>query len=112
MLNRFTLARPPQIPNPKPPHLLLRAHHIIDPSSGRPTESSVSVAAVAASSAAAAEVFATAAIVAGWPDAADVIESVGLSGFVITTDDQRHDLGSLAQNPPETAVRADGRRRE
>lgn len=88
------------------------AHHIIDPRHGEPAETTISVAAVAAATAAAAEVFATAAVVAGWPAARSLVEHAGLSGFIVTTDGDRHDLGGLAQNPPESAAAADGRRRE
>ena len=88
------------------------AHHLIDPRTGRPADSGVTTAAIAASTAAAAEVFATACVVVGWPAARQLAEGAGLSGFVVTDLGERHDIGVLAQNPPESATRADGRRRE
>lgn len=88
------------------------AHHVIDPVTGEAAGGAVVTAAVAASTAAAAEVFATAAIVAGWPAAASLVEPAGLSGFIVTDDETRHELGPLGRNPPETACPADGRRRE
>ena len=69
------------------------AHHVIDPTTGTSASGAVATAAVAASTAAAAEVFATAAIVAGWPAAASLVEPAGLSGFVVIDDGTRHRLG-------------------
>lgn len=88
------------------------AHHIIDPQTGRPVESTIASAAIAASTAATAEVFATASIVLGWPAAGQLVDAVALSGFVVTDLGQRHDIGTLAQNPPRSAPGADGRCRE
>lgn len=71
------------------------AHHIIDPRTGQPAQSTVETAAIAASTAAAAEAFATASVVAGWPAAHRLINGAGLSGFIVTDRGERHDIGRL-----------------
>jgi len=72
------------------------AHHIIDPRTGRSADSTITSVALASSSAATAEVFATASIVVGWPAARRLIETASLSGFVVTEHGGRHTVGTLA----------------
>lgn len=87
-------------------------HHIIDPASGKPTATELAVVAVAAAAAATAEVFATAALVAGDPVGLDLVASNGLSGFAITEAGVTIPIGACEQNPPDSNAPADGRRRE
>ena len=82
------------------------AHHLIDPRSGQPTTGTVVSVAVAAARAETAEVVATAAIVDGQLAARTRIETMGLTGFVVTTDGTRTDIdpGSVLGFPPPPAA--------
>jgi len=92
------------------------AHHIIDPGTARPATTDAETAAVAASTAATAEVVATALIVEGPSAGAARLERMGLTGFVrsptgfgaIVDPDQSLN----PRNPLVSALRADGRRCE
>ncbi len=84
------------------------AHHIIDPRTGRPAESTITSVAIASSTASTAEVFATASLVAGWPATRRMIDAAALSGFVITEFGERHDFGTLAPTCPENGPDTQG----
>lgn len=66
------------------------AHHIIDPRNGRPAAESVMRVAVAAGSAEAAEVVATATIVDGPDIGRSRLARLGLTGFLVTSDGAVH----------------------
>jgi thiamine biosynthesis lipoprotein len=87
-------------------------HHIIDPSTGSPATGGVRDAAVAAADATTAEVHATAAIVAGWPNALGLLERAGLDGFIVLDSGEIHEFGSWARNPSILAASADRVHRE
>ncbi len=87
-------------------------HHIVDPTTGRPTTGSIVHVAVAASTAAVAEVHATAAIVAGWPAASAHLAAAGLDGFAVTDDGETHTFGTWTPNPSILEASADRSRRE
>lgn len=87
-------------------------HHIMDPTTGRPTAGRVLHAAVAAANATVAESWATAAIVAGWPTAVYDLTAAGLDGFLITDDGENHPFGTWRPNPSILGASADRSRRE
>lgn len=90
------------------------AHHILDPRTGRPTTTDVESAAVAASTAAAAEVLATALIVEGRQAGLGRLEAMGLAGFVLTGDGGAivdPDRGLNPRHPLLFALHPDGNRR-
>ena len=81
-------------------------HHVIDPTTGRPAGFAADAVTVFAGSAAAAEVTATAALLAG-PRALDVLRAAGASGLVATPDGRiltTTDLARLAS--PRRSARA------
>jgi thiamine biosynthesis lipoprotein len=57
-------------------------HHIIDPRTGRPADTGLATVTVVAGTAAWAEIIAKAALVAGWPGAAEVVHAAGATGLV------------------------------
>ncbi|MEM9518778.1 MAG: FAD:protein FMN transferase [Actinomycetota bacterium] len=87
-------------------------HHIIDPATGHPASGSVRHAAIAAGTAARAEVYATAAVVAGWPAAEALLEGASVDGFVTTDDGVTHVVGTWQLNPSILASPADRSSRE
>ncbi len=64
------------------------AHHLIDPSRGAPSATTLLTATVIASDAATAEAFATSAMMMQGPQAAAMLDSVGLAGLVVASDGQ------------------------
>ena len=62
------------------------AHHVIDPATSAPSNSSVLTATVIASDAATAEVFATSAMMLSGTAAVAMLDGLGLAGLVITDD--------------------------
>lgn len=71
------------------------SHHLIDPSVGRPSTTSLLTATVLAADTATAEVFATAAMMLE-PDAAlAVLDTAGLAGFLVSTDGTHHRSANL-----------------
>ncbi|MDO8364488.1 MAG: FAD:protein FMN transferase [Actinomycetota bacterium] len=62
------------------------AHHLIDPTSSRPSASGVVTATVIAADAATAESFATSAMMLPAAEAAAMLDRVGLAGLLVTTD--------------------------
>lgn len=66
------------------------AHHLIDPATGVPAANGIAAVTVIASEGWRAEVLAKSAFMAGPLDAADALESLGVSGLVVT--DTRHYL--------------------
>lgn len=66
------------------------AHHLIDPSVGRPSATSLLTATVLAADTATAEVFATAAMMLEPADALALLDAAGLAGFLVAADGTRH----------------------
>ncbi len=64
------------------------AHHLIDPSRGTPSATTLLTATVIASDAATAEAFATSAMMMQGPQAVAMLDSVGLAGLVVASDGQ------------------------
>jgi thiamine biosynthesis lipoprotein len=62
------------------------AHHLIDPATGAPSETDVVAVAVAALSAARAEALAKAVVVAGSAVGAQLLDSFGVDGWIITDE--------------------------
>jgi FAD:protein FMN transferase len=62
------------------------AHHLIDPTTGAPTDTDVVAVAVAALSAARAEALAKAVVVAGSVVGAQLLDSFGVDGWIITDE--------------------------
>ena len=87
-------------------------HHIVDPATGEPSTGGIRDAAVAAADATTAEVHATAAIVAGWPAALELLEVAGLDGFLVLDDGAIHEFGTWTRNPSILTAPADRSRRE
>ncbi|MEM8707059.1 MAG: FAD:protein FMN transferase [Actinomycetota bacterium] len=87
-------------------------HHIIDPRTGRPAGGGVADVAVAAASATVAEIHATAAVVAGMPDALTHLTASGLDGFVVDDAGTHHRFGVWDQSPSISSRAADGGSRE
>jgi FAD:protein FMN transferase len=66
------------------------AHHIVDPATGRPAVGDVDAATAVAGQGWAAEVFATAAFLAGAQDGPRLLADAGLDGLVVTSDGVVH----------------------
>ena len=64
------------------------AHHLIDPSTALPATTTLLTATVLAADTATAEVFATAAMLADGPGAVELLDSVGLAGFMVAADER------------------------
>lgn len=71
------------------------AHHLIDPSVGRPSSSSLLTATVLAADTATAEVFATAAMMLEPAEALTMLEQAGLAGFLVSDDGAHHRTATL-----------------
>lgn len=68
-------------------------HHLIDPSTGRPSASSVAAVTVVAAQAHWAEVLAKAALIAGLPAGSELLRSHGVAGVLVTGDGTVHRAG-------------------
>jgi thiamine biosynthesis lipoprotein len=66
------------------------AHHLVDPRTGRPAEGSVEAATAVGGQGWAAEVYATAAFLAGAVDGVNLLGAAGLDGLVVTADGAIH----------------------
>ncbi len=71
------------------------AHHLIDPTIGRPSSTSLLTATVLAADTATAEVFATAAMMLEPADAVAMLEQAGLAGFLVSDNGAHHRTASL-----------------
>ena len=92
-----------------------RAHHLIDPATGRPSTSGVVAATVIAADATWAEVLAKAAVIAGPDRGSELITDAGLAGLLVVRSPDGRDLrhvGDLASYlvapavPPDTRTHA------
>ena len=73
-----------------------RVHHLIDPDTGAPSRAGLSTVTVIAGDAATAEVFATAAMMLGGPDAMAMLERNGLAGLGVGDDGAVYRSSTLA----------------
>ena len=73
-----------------------RAHHLIDPLTAKPSHAGLSTVTVIAGDAATAEVFATAAMMLGGPEAMAMLERNGLAGLGVGDDGAVHRTSTLA----------------
>ena len=76
------------------------AHHLIDPATNRPAVTGLAAVTVIASEGWRAEVLAKAAFVAGPVDAAEVLESLGVSGLLVTDAGSLKPVGAWADFAP------------
>jgi thiamine biosynthesis lipoprotein len=72
-------------------------HHLIDPSTSKPSRAGLSTVTVIAGDAATAEVFATAAMMLDGPHAMAMLERNGLAGIAVGDDGSVHRSSTLAQ---------------
>ena len=73
-----------------------QAHHIIDPSTSKPTWAGLSIVTVVAGDAATAEIFAKAAMMLDGPDAMSMLDGAGLAGLGVGDDGTVHRTATLA----------------
>lgn len=71
------------------------AHHLIDPSTGRPVQAAALSATVLAADAATAEAFATAAMMLSAADAIAMLDGVRLAGLVVAPDGSAHRTATM-----------------
>ena len=71
------------------------AHHLIDPTTGRPSSTPLLTATVLAADTATAEVFATAAMMCRPDEALALLDAAGLAGFLVSADGTQHRSANL-----------------
>lgn len=77
-----------------------RAHHLIDPTSGRPANHQILTATVLAADAATAEAFATSAMMMPAHEAVAMLDRAALAGLVVTTDGVAHRSSTMQAFEP------------